>query len=346
MKLYEKIKKDKEYEINIFNIPIIQYGKKQNDEMMEKYFDLFPSKGFSQNLFRCILFQTGNYKTVVLNRHGMGETYILANLFKYLPLYKDKENLIIAGRREYISDIFEIFCPEISAISIKCDEYLHFLKNDKYKYKNHNFILYLPITYFDNLYKKMEKDTSLYFVQQIAKYISITDSKIQFNQAIINSEHEKFLLKKFSKYFSLDNLIIVSPHALSSSPYYDNFWKALVNKLKNMGYCVFINSNIAKYYNSIQNNKLYSVKDIFYITRYAKAVIGLRSGLIDVLSSINTKFHILYTQNPYRKVLNPETYIKTHTLKKMPNVNNDNIFEYNTSYVTPGKILEEILRSL
>ena len=86
------------------------------------------------------------------------------------------------------------------------------------------------------------------------------------------------------------------------------------------------------------------------LAKYAKGIIGMRSGFIECLSQNNTPMFVLYTDFPKRqgfKRLASGKVLNGYYIKKLPYVNKDNLYEYDVNkYKKQELIITEIINKL
>ncbi len=351
MKLFEKVKinkgKSKEREIRVLGFPICKYGKICNNDTKEKYCEIFPKKD-EYRILDDIIAQTKNRKEQIflLNRHGMGETYILANIIQQINLFQPLNNLLVISRREYVKDVFAMFCPSVQVQIVTTKEWHNIFSKSYYSYKGKKIHIFLLPKYFDNMYNNFFKGKENHYFTSLLSHYSLIQENIKFNIPIISLNHEKKLLDKINSTLNIKKFVIICPEALSAVSYSIDFWKDIIKSLKTKGYDIYINSKNTDIYG--ENSLFLTVTELFILAKYASAIIGLRCGLLEVLSchTTHTPFHILYTPHPFRKGLTAQKYIETHTIKKLPNVCTKNVVEYDTEKQSSKIIMKQILKRL
>lgn len=337
MAIFEKIKIGNEKEIRLFNIPLVQYACIQKKDYCKKYYDLFPNRGFREEIFEKIIRQYDD-KTFLLTRHGMGETYILANIIDKIPEY---QNVNIISNRAYVKDVFSIFSPNTKVNYLEIADFHHYFDKEKYRYKGRTFYIYLTPQYFNEMNEKfLNNEIDNYYANLIEKY-SLSETELTFKQPEIDEIFEKELLERLEGKFNLKNTIIIFPEALSATEYSLMFWRKLILELKNKGYKVYVNSKNGNEYNPGQSKEFFTVKEIFYMVKNCAGVVGLRSGLLETFIQLGKPLHVIYTSHPFRQNLIPEKYIDTHSLKKLP-FENSQITEYDALKYSAKKILKDI----
>lgn len=354
MKLVEKIRinagKTREREIRFLNIPIVQYGKKEFKNLKESYFFILPQKGFKEKILDDVILN-GKLKkneTVILTRSSLGEIYILANTLTGSSLYKKEKISCLISNKEAVKDIFQLFCPQLDVKYLPLQDFYQYLPKNFYKYKNINFIIYCSYNFFNEFYDRIYNGEKLNFIEALQQEYIGNTQKIFINSPNIKNATFKHSIELFSKNYDLENLIIILPEANSCTPYNLKFWRALIKILQKNNYNVFVNSLTPEKYGLHYKQKFLSILDLYIIATKAKCIIGLRNGLIDILSSIsnNTHFHVLYTRHPGRNHICITKYINAYSVKYLPNVNINNIYEYNTEEMNEKEIMNHIIGDL
>ena len=86
------------------------------------------------------------------------------------------------------------------------------------------------------------------------------------------------------------------------------------------------------------------------LAKYAKAIIGMRSGFLECLSQNNVPLVALYTDFPERpgfKRLKSDKVLSGFSIAELPNVNKDLLFEYDVSaFTNEDEIIESILLNI
>jgi ADP-heptose:LPS heptosyltransferase len=174
----------------------------------------------------------------------------------------------------------------------------------------------------------------------------------------IPSSVENSMLKKIrSIALTLDNFVFLAPFATTHALYQTDFWLELCRLLRESGIDVFLNlapSDPKKEYSESLQQGLckscsLSVAEAYALAKKSKSIIGLRSGLIDLLTLTQIPMYVLYARHRGRKSEGKvpiEKLISVYTLAKLPGVNPDIITEYNTEKMSAEEIRQNILDSL
>ena len=141
------------------------------------------------------------------------------------------------------------------------------------------------------------------------------------------SEHEKLELYNKIDFLEKKNFIFLINDVNWITNLSENFWKNLINKIHIAGFDIFINT------------PEYTIPEAVYIASQSKAIIGLRCGFSEILSSLNIPKHIIYTACKWHNIKNLRTYF---SLEKYPFVNKSTLNEYELDNLTEEELLDSI----
>lgn len=332
MKIVNKQKINDEYEISIFNKPILQYGKIEQKEYKENYIEIFP-KSFEFKVLDKILKSTGTqHDYIFFIRAGLGEAYLLNFMIDEIIKKENIKNPCFVCHRKQYEDLFKLYHPEIPFYHINIDTKSIFpvLKNRKVKYKKHTFnINPSTLKEIQTILRNYEKgiETRSY-VDVIKSFNNI--EKFNYIKPVFGNEIKNSVEKKI-KPLNMNNFIFIINEANFINPIKQEFWEDIISKLKAKGYDIFI------------NNPAFSLDEVFYLATYAKAIIGLRCGFSELLSTIDIPKYIICTDCKYHDIKNLHVIL---SLKTYPFVNSKSIFEYSTLKQPIESIKTEILEEI
>ncbi len=255
---------------------------------------------------------------VILNH--IGEAVIYA---RTLTLWLKKDTIVVATFRCH-QEVFKMFAPQQKVLLIDRKKYpvrleTAFSKNGK------NFKAVL----LDNELMEIN-DTHKSFWENWKKYINADFSKLKFKKAQIEEQDRQIAQEKLQKKgLSLQNLVLFFPTSQSIDDMLPAFWKKMEKKLKQCGFDVL--------YNSIE----FSLSEIYFLAENSKAIIGMRSGIFDILCELKTPQFVIYGYNRCHNDLQP-----MYSLFNFPFASKDNIFEYNSLKETSDKISANILKHI
>ncbi len=362
MKLYEIIKIGSEKEIRLFNVPVAEYGcrKFTFSEVVsyEKYFNLFPFKGIKECFFDNILVQLdGDYDDIYVYRMvAIGDAYFFSLMLKNLIKKKGSGRPVIVSLNQNSAEVFRMFSPDVVCKTVNFNKRLALeifyndIENNGFEYKGKRFFSYINKELIYNIHRDVRNsiknnDGNFSFIHHLQKYYALFERN--FSYPVISSVAKKNVLDFIrSSGLNINKFIFLSPLASSNCSYDIVFWKSLCAHLRSKGYDVFLNS----YVNNLEIEdcvcNLFGLEETYYLAGLSKGIISLRSGLNDFLSTVDVPQHILYTKFRCDVVSSADENIKQFSLKYLPAVNTDNLFEYNTEtqtyYELENSILERI----
>lgn len=345
MKLFEKIKvnagKTREREIRFLNIPIVQYGKKEENGVQEKYLEILP-RSLRNKLFNKLINHLNkldiDFDDIYISRMNIGETVLLAGLIKNWFKLNNSRKPIIILTQEYHKDIFDLYCPNVNYIYYPISKSIldNLLHKINFKFKNHHFYYFITIIigmlgkkgiHFSKFIKDILKIDSYEFPNQIS-----SDGNIP----------QKFL----DTGININKFVILSPEAISLNSPDMAFWTKLAKEFNNLGYSVFCNITKEESYIPGTYTTQLSLKELYSVAKYSKAIIGLRSGLMDFLASIeNLKIIALYASLDYWEIP-AEKVLKTYTLKELPFKHSTKIVEYSLEDFSTTILINKIIKNL
>ena len=272
-----------------------------------------------------------------------GETYIILNLLNIILRKNCSKQPILVVDKMFKYQLCKLFQPEIPVILCKNLSFLYFNKKNFHKIKGCKVYNYFPTQHYikqDILINTKDEHYFSYIVSKLD-----LNRNLSFNKPKI-SDTAKQNISLFIKENNLKNFVIIAPEANTCSEGCIN-WTKICNKLQTLGYKVVLNITDMKNYIPHTIPVLLTYEEMFILTQQASAFIGLRSGLVEILSqcSENTPFFIFYTDFPKRGVLqamSAEKALSGFTLKKLPNVNKNNI----TELVAEENSIEELFKKL
>lgn len=194
--------------------------------------------------------------------------------------------------------------------------------------------IYIPCYY--NYFKMVENDIVLHgthYYDMLKKQFCMLDKADDIVSYSISKKAHS-LAFNIAQYVLDNNFIIISPESLSNEDIDKSFWENVVDCFQKLGYAVFCNAinftNIVK-----DTTCIYlTYEEMIALAGHAKAIIGVRSGFLECLAQTHTPLFVLYTDFPRRdgfKRLESRFVLEGFSIKKLPNVDVDNIFEYNVN---------------
>lgn len=365
MKLYQKITVGNEKEIRIFEHPVLTYGCDNYDfndaHSYEKYINILPHKGIREEFFDNILQQLSNdtdYDDIYICRMAaIGDSYMLTLMITNWLKKNNSKRPIVVGLKDTTEEAFKLLKPDIicKKISFNKRKALEIFYNDTenkgFEYKNKRFFSYINKQIIFDIHKNIancfqrQNFESCSFLKNLESYYAPLSGESNIPQISDYTKINALQLVQ-STGLNIDNFIFISPDASSNEKYDKEFWLDLIDELKRYGYDIYINSTDPEVDipNTVKN--IENLETTYYLAQRAKAIISLRSGLNDFLSTVNIPQHILYTKFACNDIKSAEENILAFSLKYLPNVNTDNIYEYNTEELTKQEIISLIMKGL
>lgn len=305
-------------------------------------------KNIQRNYMEYVLYKYPNYKNYIIFSSGFGEIYhTLFYLKQIINRDNISDNTLIVFNKKGLNDLYKLFNINFDSTVIESIEGIMLDKTQEYK--GAKFITPLNFDYFGTVEKSI--------CNHKAHYYEVLKSNIFFDlncdDISIPNLKDNFILGQFLENGLKKHFVIICPEAstLNFLPY--DFWMKLVQKLKFAGYEVLVNTNNSRLTieNSISSWKVgLSVEEILQLSKYAEAIIGLRSGFLEILTDISqTKTFIIYQDfNCFaQNNLSAEDVLSGFSVKKLPNIKSELIHEYKfNTYNDFENLIDEILSNL
>lgn len=345
MKLFEKIKINKEREIKILGLPVIQYGRKQEGKTKEKYFEIFPKSLEHKTLDKILSFipKDKNHDHIWITRTvGLGEAQLLNFMSDELKNNWKAKNPCFVSHRKIYKEMFEMYSDTpFYHLDITHNEYGPYLKNRNIKYKNKYFhIHHCTIDESLNWLNEHQKGDTTPAVEAYKKWSNIQNFNITHPK--FNDEIKQSTLNKVSN-LNLENFIFLSPEANGTDELPESFWAKITSELEKLGFDVFVNKADGK--TKYGKSTYLNIAEACYLASLAKGIIGLRCGFVELLAAIKERSKLLVLYTPFRSISN-ENFLKIYSLKKYPFVNLETIKEYLTDEQNSKETTESIIKEL
>lgn len=338
---YKKNLKDSSSEIRIFGLPFWKKKFRRGKERFYLLGLLYWRRSSKKKLYNTILeYVEPKYSNIYINFNCSGETYL------FLSYIKPSKDSIFIATKKYHKDLCRMMHPEIDCIYLPDIVYLRSLDNNniyKEEYKGKTFYNILPFNYFVRFEDNLRKGKEVHYCEEICKTIGIEYTK-EAKKPIISEETKQNTLMKVKRIgLNLDNFVFLCPESQSNENPKDSFWIDLTDTLYSKGYDIFINTISLKPEYGTGKTCFLTFDEAYYLASLSKKIIGLRSGFIEMLTSNNVPIICYYTDFKNRgllKSINAERVLKGFSLKKLPNVKPDNIFEFDIKNYTKGEQLD------
>ncbi|MCD7780768.1 MAG: hypothetical protein LUH05_08880 [Candidatus Gastranaerophilales bacterium] len=280
--------------------------------------------------------------------YHLGETFLLLCNMKEWMENNDIKNPVFVSGFANLKSLCEIFYPEIPFILVSPMVFnLHFVNINNFSYKGVRYFENLSRSCFEKYEEKIKNDTAPGFYQQHKQTLGISGINITeplYPDEIKNSAETKMKMLGLKKPFAF-----ISPNSKSNGTMTKEFWDKLPVELYNLGYDMFFNAIPWNVPNSSYKHCFLTVAEAMYIARQADLIFGVRSGLMDVITNPNSKifcvYHAFFKRGNFAPICAQKIW-RAFTLKQLPFVNTENIFEYNGEEEAEEKILQDIIAKL
>lgn len=279
---------------------------------------------------------------------SMGECYLFCTLFNELRKINASKFPIFLVTKKYYTAIIKMMLPKIPVFYISNSEILTETVSDTYEYRKHK--IYIPFTmkYLKNLEKKfISSNGKIHYFDALKDHLNIPSRlNLEYLKPKTDSKVEERLKEKMKSIgLNLNKFVIFSPEAVTCTTYSINFWTNLVNACKENGIDVFLNITDKRNYIENTCSCILSIEEILCLSKYAKRVIGIRSGLLEILSISNIPMDVIYTIFPLQEI-QTHVALKSFSIKQLPHVNTEIIYEYNSSNMTTEQLFKIILNNI
>ena len=247
--------------------------------------------------YLCKLLENKNdLERVVFAFNNTGESSFLFGAIKNI---KD-EKMVLVLTKSYHIDIAKIFCPNIDYEFEPGLNWIH-MKIKGYSkifsVKGTEIILPGLIQYFEEYENEIiRKENPEGFYSRF--------NRLQLQKTIGTCEKRKPHISRRDRLFanskmrsnSVGNKFVLLSHQSSSNEQIDfRFWIKLSFEFKKRGYDVVFNSQVNDGANAFGKNFYTTIGEGLEIAKQACAIIGVRSGFLDLAATVNTNIISLYT---------------------------------------------------
>ena len=279
-------------------------------------------------------------KRYVYNLSGCpsGELYIILNLFREIIKDKNEEDILLVVDKEFKYNLCKLYEPNIGCLVLN-NINLYFYSADYYSDDRCEIRSYFTVEHYLNQDILINTSGEHYY-SYILKDLGLCG--VYSFRLPGTSQSIKLKIKDYIKRNNLGKFIIIAPEVNTSAPLSRDFWENIIKELKSKGYKIFL--NITKLENYIEGCVIdkFSYEEIIELAKHSRGIIGLRSGLIEILSIIGVPKFIIYQRFLKRgcfKAMESENVLSGFTLTKLPNADVRNLFEYDINKISERDLL-------
>lgn len=237
---------------------------------------------------------------------NIGESVVFLKLAKAYFKKNNSQTPIIIGTQDYHKELVEMLCPDIPVKIIKNTKLP--LNRPEFRVKNCLIKLAFPKFYYDNVENNLRDKSAQqkHFTAHILTYLGLSESDFSKDEIKTTEKEKQVLLKKVKRIgLNVDNFVFLSPEANTCEELDIAFWEKLKKEMKDIDIFCNVTRNLEKYKN-FKRCKL-SLKEVYILAQLSKEIIGIRSGLMDLLADIEKPMKIIYTAKRKREGFFPLT---------------------------------------
>ena len=272
-----------------------------------------------------------------------GEMYCFSNLVKQFTLINNISRYCLIVDSSWKKSLCSFLFRNICCVNIGKRIYIHdtLFYRDKDGHRLYNIF---PTTHYLKQDSKLQQNNGFYY-DEICKTLGAQPSP--FPKLTVSNAS----IVRVDEYLEKNNIngskfVIICPDANSCSELSEGLWDDIAKRLIAEGCIVFLNSN--KKHTRITNNysHFFSHEEMYYFASKACCVIGLRSGLLEILSTCGCDIVSIYSGLPERGLLDAmpaKVVFSGFSIKKLPGINKNKIHEYNLDEINVQALKNNIL---
>ncbi len=340
-------------DIKVFGVSVI---KRKDLNGFRKYY-ILGKEIFSVALYelfkrRYVKYFDSKYDNIYILHANCGEVYLtLVHFFDAIIKKHQSQNPLLVATQKCHVDLIKMICPNVPYIYLKNMDIL--VKDSCFKIDKFRIF----ILYDDSYYHQTEKNIissrigECHYFNSLKEKLELSNDDITMRKIIISDKEKLSVLNKVRQIgLNLDRFIFISPEANTCKLYDDDFWIELIKKIEETGYDVFVNltNNEMNLKDFVNFKTCYlTLAEVFVLAGYANKIIGLRSGLLELLLQTKTPMEILYTRFKNRKLyLDTAHILSGFSLLKLPFDGNQQIREFDMFAISQKDCIKEIMANL
>ena len=259
-------------------------------------------------------------------------------------------NTIFIATKPYHVQLIEIFLP--GAKYFYMPEYfgLHLKKDSQHSLfcKGVQVKIVQPLGYFIKYEQELQHDVcKSHFYHRYCQATHILNKKTELKYPDIQEKDRNDIYKKLSNKGVRRPFVLISNETWSNLNLSDAFYQKLSFELSQEGYDVVFNSRVVSEANLYGHVIFLSLNETIALAKEAAWVIGIRSGLMDVIYPYSDKMIVIYTAFRDRGKMFPELkascVFKAFSLKQLPIKKDKNKYLKEIIFDTTLNQTEELL---
>ena len=337
--------------IKLFGINILKSKVKDIFKNREKIY-LFGLHIFTRNIrarqqkryLKCLTDEYPQYDAYYCIACNCGELFWFLCHYNEIAQSYNFTKPVFVFDKPRMKSVLDIFKGSINVDSVVFNDCTSLFLDPEMKYQNKTFITPFNDKYFHNY-------ADVHICQRGEHYYSLLKSRLKLKKAALvptQRLNNAAYIKTFAEVFLKNNFIILSPEAVSLKPLPRDFWVQLSNELKSIGYEIFL--NVSKISDKIDGvfTLFLSINEINELAKYSKGIIGLRSGLLEIMSCTSSK-PVIAIYNSYVDSLpnkmSPQQAKVGFSIKQLPNVSSK-VIEYCADEYSSEELIYEIVNEV
>lgn len=287
--------------------------------------------------------QKSNREVVIYSLSGSpsGESFLVLNNISHLH-GSDEFDVYICVDKKWKCVLSSMFAPDCKVIFIDRTIFTHVVFSAAFYINRRKYRIYqfFPTTHYIEQ-DKLIKANGVHYSDYIANKLGLP--KLCLAPPLLSNKD--FAIAKSvakSNEINLNHFVIVCPEANSCKQSSGLFWSSICNFLESNGFDVYINST-----KDISNNfcsEILSHSELYALATQAKLIIGLRSGLLEILAMTGVPIIAIYTSFPKRGALDEmqsSDVMTGFTLKKISGIKS-NVTEFDFNKISEKDVLNAI----
>lgn len=277
----------------------------------------------------------GHYECIFVLFNNLGET----RLFLESIRSKIPKNTLFVYTKPYHGELLNMIIPDIDAVYYPEYFSVHFQADARPTYfENPKVFLIGLINYFKDYEQAMqsmeiEQIPHFYknYLDKVGGAIGYESEPKTIKPLTVPKAESDRAIEKLKLLIGNNKFVIICNETFSNINLNPKFYQDLSRKLYELGYKVFFNSTGVNSSNCLGIVSSMSIQELVVIASHAEFVIGIRSGILDVIASNAKSIIALYT--PFRKrsgfnELSAEKVLAAFSLSKISFENKPDIREF------------------
>lgn len=274
-----------------------------------------------------------------------GEFFLLNFHLKDYLRQHDIHNPVLITPQDFEKEVLELFGNHCETQTIHyVFHHLHFAGVEKIEQPKLHYFGLMPHKHFVQVEKKLQNGSDLHFYTALKETVQVSDSLAatpEIPRQVAQTAEEKMRLLGLHKPF-----VYIAPSAQSNGTLSKSFWSQLPLSLAQLGYDFFFNNMPHGLNNSYCKTCYLSLPEARYVASQAAAIIGIRSGLMDVIANKTSEIICIYKHFGHRSKefphLEASRVMSGFSLKPLPHVEPSHLHEIDGDSESEENILRNI----